>query len=320
LLRVADFVFVLRPTIMVPAWSFYTLGVHMPSVPAETELFSAVVQPGFWCLTALLGSAYVTNQIFDQASDRLNGKGLFLTHGVFRVRTMIAVGLVCFAAASWLFQHVDEAQRIPLIAAMVLAFAYSLPPVRLCSRPGLDLVANAVGYGGLAFAAGAAGVSNYVVQAFIDSYPWMLLVAATFLHTTILDVDGDAAAGKRTLTVALGVRASAYLATTFAAMALAACAWNYFGRNGTLLGLLVTAIAFVAVAIANVDIARSHHADATHRIARRTRASARAVQGITIVAALWACLRDPVLLALILPVFVAARFYYRARFYIRYPA
>lgn len=304
---------------MVPAWSFYALGVHLAPVPARVELFSVIVQPGFWCLTALLASAYVVNQIFDQSSDRLNGKGLFLTHGIFRTRTMIVIALACFLSASWVFRRVEDAQRIPLIAAMLLAFAYSLPPLRLCARPWLDLVANAVGYGGLAFAAGSGGVSDYPLQAFLDAYPWMLLVGATFLHTTILDVYGDAAAGKRTTTVAIGIARSAQLATALAAITMATAGWRYFAVDGSPVAAIVSALAFAVLASANIAMARAEKLDATARTAARARVAARTVQAITVLIALWACLRDPVLLALVVPLAVGARYYYRARFYIRYP-
>ena len=304
---------------MVPAWSFYALGVHLAPVRARVELFSVVVQPGFWCLTALLAGAYVANQIFDQTSDRLNGKGLFLTHGVFRVRTMIAITLACFLAASWLFQRVDDAQRIPLIASMLLAFTYSLPPVRLCSRPGLDMAANAVGYGGLAFAVGAGGISDYALAAFLEAVPWMLLVAATFLHTTILDVDGDAAAGKRTTTVAIGVTRSAWLATVLAAAAAAHQAWFYFRKGGSMRAAIVAALALIVFAVANLVIARAQRREPAARNASRARASSRAVQIVTTLFAVWACFRDPMLIVLFVPLALAARAYYRARFLIKYP-
>jgi 1,4-dihydroxy-2-naphthoate octaprenyltransferase len=312
-------VFVLRPLIMVPAWSFYALGVHLAPVRGRVELFSVIVQPGFWCLTALLASAYVVNQIFDQSSDRRNGKGLFLTHGVFRTRSMIAIGLACFLGASWLFQKVEGAQHIPLAAAMLLAFAYSLPPIRLCARPWLDLVANATGYGGLAFAAGAGGVSDYPLAAFLDAAPWMLLVGAIFLHTTILDVDGDAATGKRTTTVAIGVVRSAHLASVLAAAAAASQTWAYVRKDGSWATALVAGLALVVVVAANVAIMRAEKLDAAARAAAHSRASARVVQAITALIALWACVRDPALLLLFVPLAVAARFYYRARFSIRYP-
>ncbi len=311
--------FVLRPTIMVPAWSFYALGIHLAPVRTRTELFSALAQPAFWCLTALLASAYVVNQIFDQTSDRLNGKGLFLTHGVFRTRTMIAIAWACFLTASWLFQKVDGAQRVPLIASMVLAFAYSLPPLRLCARPGLDMVANAVGYGGLAFATGAGGVSEYSMQAFLDAYPWMLLVGATFLHTTILDVDGDAAAGKRTTTVAIGVQRSAQLATLFAIAAAVAEGVAFLRHQGSLVAALATTAAALVFVAANIVIARAESTEPVARAAARARASARVVQGVVALVALLASVRDPALLLLLVPLVVAARAYYRARFHMRYP-
>jgi chlorophyll synthase len=304
---------------MIPAWSFYALGVHLAPVPARVELFSVIVQPGFWCLTAILASAYVVNQIFDEESDRLNGKGLFLTHGVFRTRTMIGIALVCFLAASWLFRRVTGAQEIPLIASMVLAFMYSLPPLRLCSRPWLDLIANSIGYGGLAFAAGASGVTDYPLQAFLDGAPWILIVGATFLHTAILDVDGDTAAGKRTTTVAIGVERSAYLATGLGAGAAANQLWMHFQKNGPALPAVIAVIALAVLVLANLAIVRSQKLDATLQTAARTRASSRTILAITLLIALWAGARDPMLFVLFVPLVVVARYYYRARFYLRYP-
>jgi 4-hydroxybenzoate polyprenyltransferase len=312
-------VFVLRPLIMVPAWSFYALGVHLAPVRSEVELFSVVAQAGFWCLTTLLASGYVVNQIFDEASDRLNGKGLFLTQGIFGTRTMIGIALACFLASSWIFQRVDEAQRIPLIAALLLVLAYSLPPLRLCARPWFDLAANAIGYGGLAFAIGSAGVSDYPLAAFLAAVPWMVLVGATFLHTTILDVDGDVAAGKRTTTVAFGVVRSAWLATALAAAAVVYHAWARFKHDGPLVPLVVTTALLVVFAAANAAIARAEKLDPVLRSAARSRASAIVVQGVSAGIALWAGVRDPMLLVLLVPLVVAARFSYRARFSIRYP-
>jgi hypothetical protein len=69
-----------------------------------------------------------------------------------------------------------------------------------------DLAANAVGYGGLAFVLGASSISRETVDAWVGALPWMFLVGATFLHTTVLDVACDGASGKRTTSVAIGDR------------------------------------------------------------------------------------------------------------------
>jgi 4-hydroxybenzoate polyprenyltransferase len=302
--------------ILVPAWSFYALGVHLAPAPARVELFSVVTQPGFWCLSAILASAYVLNQIFDEESDRLNDKGQFLTHGIFRARTLVLIALACFVAASFLFQRVAGAQHGLLVGALLLSFTYSLPPLRWCARPGFDLVANAVGYGGIAFALGSAAVSTRVTPAFVDALPWVLLVGATFLHTTILDVDGDAAAGKRTTTVALGVPRSARLATFLAAGAAALETWLCWRRGGSVGSAVVTVLALAIFVAANARVLR---AEKEARRDARAASSAKAVQGVTALVALWAVLRDPVLLFLLLPLAMAARVYYRARFGLRYP-
>lgn len=318
LLRVADFFFVLRPLILIPAWSFYALGVHFARPPARVELFSVVTQPGFWCLTGVLACAYVLNQVFDVDSDRLNDKGHYLTRGLFRVRTLVLIALVCFVAAAWLRQSAEPAQRPLLLVALLLSLVYSLPPLRLVARPWADLVANAVGYGGLAFVIGYAAVSRTLLPAWLDALPWVLLVAATFLHTTILDVDGDAAGGKRTTTVAIGVRSSARLAMIFALWAAANQLWMFLRKEGPLLPALVTGAACIAFTVAYVAIARSDRPGANAH-ATRTRASSAAVQIATAVVAIGAAIRDPFLLVLFVPVLVAARFYYRARFGTSYP-
>jgi 4-hydroxybenzoate polyprenyltransferase len=147
----------------------------------------------------------------------------------------------------------------------------------------------------------------------------MVLVGATFLHTTILDVDGDVAAGKRTTTVAFGVVRSAWLATALAAAAVVYHAWARFKHDGPLVPLVVTTALLVVFAAANAAIARAEKLDPVLRSAARSRASALVVQGVSAGIALWAGARDPMLLVLLVPLVVAARFYYRARFSIRYP-
>ena len=314
-----DFLFVVRPLILVPAWSFYTLGAHAHRVPRAFE-HSAVIQSGFWCLSALLAAAYVLNQIFDIDSDRLNGKGLFLTRRVFRPRTMLLIALVCFAGASLLYHNTRLIQHVPLIVALLLSLIYSLPPLRLCARPGWDLAANAIGYGGLAYVIGGGAVSNDVMPLILGAVPWVLLVAGTFLHTTILDVEGDAAAGKHTTTVIIGERRSALLSLAFgtAAFVLAAAPWLRGGRVD-LLTVLVTGGALLAFTVAYNRLSRARELPVAERYAIRARTSSYAVQVPTALVAIAAAWKDPVFLVLLLPLVAFAYVYNHARFRASYP-
>jgi 4-hydroxybenzoate polyprenyltransferase len=316
LLRAADFVFVLRPMIMIPAWSLYVLGVHAPAPGRAAS--TALVHPGFWCMTAVLASAYVINQIFDVESDRLNGKGLHLTRGLFRPRTMVLIAFAAFAAASLLYPRAAPVQTGPLISTLLLSFTYSLPPLRLCARPWLDLAANALGYGGVAFVLGASAVSRETLDAWLAAMPWMFLVGATFLHTTALDVAGDAASGKRTTSVAIGVTGSSRLAALLAAGALASAIFLFLRGKPLSLVVVMTAALVVFVAAA-VFIERAERREAAVRMLERTTASSFAVQATTAMVAVAAAWKDPWLLALLVPIVVGARYYYRERFELRYP-
>ena len=279
-----------------------------------------MIQSGFWCLSALLAAAYVLNQIFDVESDRFNGKGLFLTRRVFRPRTMLLIALVCFAGASLLYHNTHIIQHIPLIAALLLSLIYSLPPLRLCARPWWDLAANAIGYGGLAFVIGGGAVSNDVMPLILGAVPWVLLVAGTFLHTTILDVEGDAAAGKHTTTVIIGERRSALLSLAFgtAAFVLAVAPWLRGGR-ADLIHVVVTGGALLTFTLAYLKLSRARELPVAERYAIRARTSSYAVQIPTALVAAAAAWRDPVFLVLLLPLVAFSHVYHHVRFRVSYP-
>jgi len=282
---------------------------------------TAVIQSAFWCLSALLACAYVLNQIFDLESDRLNGKGLFLTRRVFRPRTMLFIALACFIVSSLLYHNAHNVQRIPLVAALLLSLIYSLPPLRLCARPWWDLAANAIGYGGLAFVIGSGALSNDVMPAILAAVPWVLLVAGTFLHTTILDVEGDAAAGKHTTTVVFGERRSALLSLGFGAAAFVlSVAPKLRGLKGaSWLAAIVTGGALIAFAYAYHRLSRARELSVADRYAVRARTSSYAVQVPTALVAVAAAWKDPWFLILALPLVAFAYVYNHARFKVSYP-
>jgi len=309
LLRIGDYIFVTRPLILIPAWSFYLLGASAGR--DRTAVAPPAFYYGFLCLTAILITAYLLNQIFDRESDRRNDKGHFLTRGIFKVRTAVFMAAAAFLCASYLFRSAGETQRTPLVAALVLSLVYSLPPLRLVARPVLDLLANAVGYAGVAYAAGYTAWGASSADAAARSIPYVALVGATFLHTTILDADGDAETGKITTTVAIGVARSAVLSGV-----LAASGWVWslavsLPAHGDWVAAVLLTLAIFVFASAAVRIAR--------RPAAATAISSNAVQGAVAVVCVPAAIAWPWYLLLVVPVVVLSRFYYRARFGINYP-
>jgi chlorophyll synthase len=299
-MRWLDFFFALRPLVLVPAWSFFLLGHVMARADAGPGVAAAA--PWWRCLslTLVLAGAYLVNQIVDFETDRLNGKGLFLQRGLFGRRLYGIAAAIGIGLGLGLALGRGEAPGLVALAAG-LGLAYSLPPVRLAARPGLDLAANAMGYGGVALALGAGpalqagGVWGWRLAAAV------LAVAAVFLHTTLMDLDGDRRSGKRTSGVALGERRTRNLA------AACAVAGGLAATQAQALGLLAPAALLALWGLA----AALAPARATSRsLCVAASGSFALAAGIAV----------PAFLAGTAALALATRWYYRRRFAIAYPA
>ena len=100
---------------------------------------------------------------------------------------------------------------VMILLWLALGWAYSVPPLRLKTRPGWDVATNAVAVGGLALVAGWS-----VAQPIVD-FPWIMVVegllvgTALYLPTTLADYDADVASGYTTSGVRLGRARTHYI-------------------------------------------------------------------------------------------------------------
>jgi 4-hydroxybenzoate polyprenyltransferase len=267
-------------------------------MPVMTGLPSPVA---LLALTSILICAYLLNQIFDRETDERNNKCFYLSRGIFRVRTLVIMAAVFFVVAGCAVPDVvGPSQRWALLLALALSLLYSLPPIRLCARPFLDMLANAVGYGGGAFVIGFGAYQSSAAEAITNTIPYVLLVASTFLHTTILDVEGDKASDKISTAVLIGERRSANLAAFLHLLAILAAF-----ATANFIALIITGLSSPAAIYALKSGARS--------------ASATLIQVNTLVVAGVAVFLWPVFGAILVPLVLLARFYYRRRFGIIYP-
>ncbi len=220
----ADYLFLLRPMILIPVWTFCLLGAWHGSRTTGTPLDRTLLLAGIASFTAMVAAAYIINQITDRATDRASGKLFLISHGVIglpaaRAETGILI-VSSIAAAALLLPR--EFVCI-LLAGGALGAAYSLEPLRLKKRPVLDVLANSLANGVLNTLAGWAAIGAPLEGLGILA-PYPLAVAAVHLSTTLADVEGDRACGLRTSGVVLGRRTGIIISTVLMAGSLAVAA------------------------------------------------------------------------------------------------
>lgn len=192
-------------------------------------LASLASGPLVWLATLLI------NDVHDLPSDRMNPRKARspLVQGLVERGHAHAGAYVAAALALAVAAFVSLSFALLLALMLVLAWLYSAPPVRLKTRPGADVLVNAVGVGGLAAFAGWA-----IVRPLADA-PWaflpqgLLVAAAIYIPTTLVDHDPDKAAGYATFATTLG-RARAYR-IGFACWVLANLGALFLAWNGIIL-------------------------------------------------------------------------------------
>ncbi|ADB35946.1 UbiA prenyltransferase [Kribbella flavida DSM 17836] len=207
--RLRDVLAVGRPAFwivsVVPYYVGILLATHRLVPPVELWprlLVGAVVMgPLLWLAVLAINDAY------DLPGDLLNPRKSAspLLDGRVSVRQakQLAVGagvaallVACFVG--WVF-------TAGVLLALVLGWAYSVPPVRLKTRAGFDVASNSLALGAFGPLAGWAAVTPE-----LGGFPWVMALQGTlaaiglYLPTTLADLPADRAAGYRTIAVRLG--------------------------------------------------------------------------------------------------------------------
>lgn len=192
---------------------------------ADFLLASIVMGPLLWAATILI------NDVHDLRGDRLNAR---------KARSPLVQGLVDRGTAhAWAYVFAVLALAgaaavgltflLLVFGCLLLAWAYSVPPLRWKTVPGADVLVNAVGVGILA------GLAGWVLEAPLLGAPFefipqsLLVAVAIYVPTTLVDYEADLEAGYRTIATRLGVARAYRLG--FAAWVLAnlgalLLAWN----------------------------------------------------------------------------------------------
>jgi 4-hydroxybenzoate polyprenyltransferase len=209
--RVRDVLSIGRPAFwvvsIVPYYTGILLATHrLLPPPAEWPRLIAgaiVLGPLVWLAVLAVNDAY------DLPSDRLNPRKARspLLDGRITLKTVKRLAFAASVAAVGLSLQVGLIFAGGVVLAVLLGYAYSVPPVRLKTRAGFDVAVNALALGAFGPLAGWAAINPD-----LSGFPWLMGLQGTlaaiglYLPTTIADLDADRAAGFHTVAVRFGAR------------------------------------------------------------------------------------------------------------------
>jgi 4-hydroxybenzoate polyprenyltransferase len=152
------------------------------------------------------GATLAINDAYDLSGDKVNPRKSEapLVRGL-ATPAFARRAAKAFAGAALVGAATINLTFLALVAAfLALAWAYSVPPLRLKTRPGADLAVNALGVGVLAVLAGWSAARP------LGAFPWivlpqgLLVATAVYVPSTLVDEAADRASGFLTFATALG--------------------------------------------------------------------------------------------------------------------
>ena len=203
-----------RPFLLPGVPLIFLLGVYLAG-GSLSELSGVGMMQLFTLTLPLSILLYGLNDIFDFESDQKNllkgqgfGEALLPKHHDFIFKSASISGLFIIL----LSLYTGNVTNIILSLLMViLTFAYSVPPLRLKTKPPLDSLVSGLGYFFLPFALGFTYFLP-LVQIPIEALLISIVVMGAHMYSSIRDYSYDRAAGEKTISVVFGKRPTALLA------------------------------------------------------------------------------------------------------------
>jgi 4-hydroxybenzoate polyprenyltransferase len=307
--RFFDAVFLCRPVLLIPVWSFcmfgYLSGLSLRNGFSLSAAWNAPSRIALWIVVFSLsvGSVYVLNQIVDRKVDALNAGFALLIKGKVPVwHAWVTAGTLSVLSIAVPLFFLPRLAIFSCIA-LVIGLLYCTKPAYFTGRPILDFLSNATGYGIVSFGVGwyLAG-GEFGARFIVSALPYFLMMCAGSISSTLPDFDGDKSGGKMTTAVRLGVLPSHCCATgILVAAALESLAIkDYIAAGCSITSLPLYGIFFF--------FRRSRYAmEATYK-------------GGYLICMFASCIVYPFIFPAAIVIFAATVLYFRLRYHVFYPS
>jgi 4-hydroxybenzoate polyprenyltransferase len=224
----------------------YFLGLHASHAELTAAAFAQMVL--LTCPMNLVGCGL--NDIYDFESDRRCPRRRAIWGAVVRDVDRPLVLWACLAMMPLMVLGACITRNwdniVATVCLLLVAWCYSVPPIRLKERPPLDSLANGLGFFLIPF------VMGYSLGADPRGMPlryYLLALSVCGVHAlaSAADYEADRAAGHRTIAVACGARVAA-----IAAFATFFVTWLFGDYGSTTVRVYITICALAALAAAIV--------------------------------------------------------------------
>jgi len=200
-----------------PMWAIMVGAISAPATHWDFLTIGKILAAMFMAGPLLCAFSQVINDHFDRDVDRINDPERPSAAGIMGGTTVaiVALGLAAVALAIAFFLLGTTAGYLAL-AGLLLAVAYSVPPLRLKARDGwLANTACAFSYEGFAWAAGAAAFGGLTTGTMVLAALYSFGAHGLMTLNDFKSLAGDRALGLRSIPAMLGPKGAIVQAVTF---------------------------------------------------------------------------------------------------------
>ncbi|MFQ6617933.1 MAG: UbiA prenyltransferase family protein [Fidelibacterota bacterium] len=210
-MKFLDYFFVLRPILFFPGWTTLLAGYLVyHNQPHIRNLILVIIS-----FAAIMGGAFVLNQIEDVESDKKNKKLFIIAQGYIKQRNALIEAIVLFLLAFGISFYINISMGIAfVIFFLVTAIFYNYSPFKWKNKPILGLIANML-MGFIAFSFGWLINKEFSARLLISVSPYLFYNTAAYFNTTLPDIKGDRETGKITFGVKYGFSETITIALIF---------------------------------------------------------------------------------------------------------